>query len=254
MGKGVGASGWGFRRKFFTQRVVTPWNRLPKEAVDVPSLEAFKARLDVALGSLVCWLALHRAGGLKLDGHCGPFQTRPFNDMILWDDLRFYDLPNTVLPAQPGAFSPSYTQTRSLHGAQSLYFQLSRSHQQGLHHLPLVQICLRLHSQEEPHWRYPCVQPQCVGQRWLHWPLHWHRGTWRQGHPNGTTQAALSLGHSLGGQRSLLPLSQSTSVLDSCCATIRAVDAPRGPSRNDPTLGILRAFLWAPDQHSAARL
>ena len=28
-------------------------NRLPKEAVDAPSLEAFKARLDVALGSLV---------------------------------------------------------------------------------------------------------------------------------------------------------------------------------------------------------
>jgi len=52
------------RRKFFTQRVVTHWNRLPKEAVDAPSLEAFKARLDVALGSLVCWLAtLHMAGG-----------------------------------------------------------------------------------------------------------------------------------------------------------------------------------------------
>jgi len=29
------------------------WNRLPKKAVDAPSLEAFKARLDVALGSLV---------------------------------------------------------------------------------------------------------------------------------------------------------------------------------------------------------
>ena len=43
------------RRKFFTQRLVTHWNRLPKEAVDAPSLEAFKARLDVALGSLV-WL------------------------------------------------------------------------------------------------------------------------------------------------------------------------------------------------------
>ena len=27
--------------------------RLPKEVVDAPSLEAFKARLDVALGSLV---------------------------------------------------------------------------------------------------------------------------------------------------------------------------------------------------------
>ena len=32
-------------------------NRLPKEAVNAPSLEAFKARLDVALGSLVWWLA-----------------------------------------------------------------------------------------------------------------------------------------------------------------------------------------------------
>ena len=41
------------RRKFFTQRVVTHWNRLPKEIVDAPSLEAFKAGLDIALGSLV---------------------------------------------------------------------------------------------------------------------------------------------------------------------------------------------------------
>ena len=40
----------------FSRRVVTHWNRLSKEAVDAPSLEAFKARLDVALGSLVwCW-------------------------------------------------------------------------------------------------------------------------------------------------------------------------------------------------------
>jgi len=39
-------------------------NRLPKEAVDAPSLQAFKARLDVALGSLGCWLAtLHVVGG-----------------------------------------------------------------------------------------------------------------------------------------------------------------------------------------------
>ena len=56
------------RRKFFTHRVVTLWNRLPKEVVNAPSLEAFKARLDVALGSLVWWLVtLHIAGGLKLE-------------------------------------------------------------------------------------------------------------------------------------------------------------------------------------------
>ena len=66
------------RRRFFTQRVVTHWNRLPKEVVDAPSLEAFKARLDVALGSLVWWLVtLHVAGELKLGDHCGPFQPRP---------------------------------------------------------------------------------------------------------------------------------------------------------------------------------
>ena len=41
------------RRKFFTERVVRYWNRLPRKAVDAPSLEVFKARLDGALGSLV---------------------------------------------------------------------------------------------------------------------------------------------------------------------------------------------------------
>ena len=66
--------------------MVTHWNRLPREVVDAPSLDAFKGRLDVALGSLVWLLAtLHIAGGLKLDDHCGPFQPRPFYDsMILY--------------------------------------------------------------------------------------------------------------------------------------------------------------------------
>ena len=49
--------------------------------MDAPSLEEFKARLDVAQGSLVWWLAtLHVAGGLERDDHCGPFQPRPFYD------------------------------------------------------------------------------------------------------------------------------------------------------------------------------
>jgi len=41
------------RKKSFTMRVVRHWNRLPREAVDAPSLEVFKARLDRALSNLV---------------------------------------------------------------------------------------------------------------------------------------------------------------------------------------------------------
>jgi len=49
--------------------VVRCWNRLPKEFVDAPSLEAFMARLDEALSSLNSyWLAtLPIAGGMELD-------------------------------------------------------------------------------------------------------------------------------------------------------------------------------------------
>ena len=72
------------RRKFFTQRVVTRWIRLSKEVVDAPSLDAFKAGLDVALGSLVWWLATQpMEEGLKLDDHCGLFQPRPFGDSMI---------------------------------------------------------------------------------------------------------------------------------------------------------------------------
>jgi len=41
------------RKKFFTMKMVEPWNRLPREVVDAPSLETFKARLDGALSNLL---------------------------------------------------------------------------------------------------------------------------------------------------------------------------------------------------------
>jgi len=41
------------RKKFFIMWVARPWHRLPTEAVDVPSLEAFKTRLDGTLSNLV---------------------------------------------------------------------------------------------------------------------------------------------------------------------------------------------------------
>ena len=39
--------------KFFTERTVRCWNRFCREAVDAPSLEVSKTRLDGALASLV---------------------------------------------------------------------------------------------------------------------------------------------------------------------------------------------------------
>jgi len=55
------------RGNFFTKRVVRCWNRLPREIVDAPSLEAFKARLNGIVGSLIWWVAtLNMAGGLEL--------------------------------------------------------------------------------------------------------------------------------------------------------------------------------------------
>ncbi|KFP11102.1 hypothetical protein Z169_00786, partial [Egretta garzetta] len=41
------------RKKLFIMRVVKHWNRLPREVVEAPSLEAFKARLDGALSNLI---------------------------------------------------------------------------------------------------------------------------------------------------------------------------------------------------------
>ncbi|KFV60351.1 hypothetical protein N341_00800, partial [Tyto alba] len=41
------------RKQFFTMRAVRHWNRLPREAVDAPSLETFKVRLDGALSNLI---------------------------------------------------------------------------------------------------------------------------------------------------------------------------------------------------------
>jgi len=53
------------RKKFYRMRVVKHWHRLPREAVDAPSLETFKARLDGALSNLIqLKRALLTAGGL----------------------------------------------------------------------------------------------------------------------------------------------------------------------------------------------
>jgi len=41
------------RKNFFTLRMMEPWNRLPREVVESPSLEMFKTHLDEVLCSLL---------------------------------------------------------------------------------------------------------------------------------------------------------------------------------------------------------
>jgi len=49
------------QRNFFPLRVTEPWNRLPREIVESPSLEIFKTHLDKVLCSLL-WVTLLRQG------------------------------------------------------------------------------------------------------------------------------------------------------------------------------------------------
>lgn len=40
-------------KKIFPVRVMRHWNRLPREVVDAPYIEVFKARLNEALSNLI---------------------------------------------------------------------------------------------------------------------------------------------------------------------------------------------------------
>ena len=68
-------------KRFLT---VKHWDRLPSEVVNAPSLEAFKARLDGAVSSLVSReVSLLIAGGLELSDLKGHFQPKPFYESII---------------------------------------------------------------------------------------------------------------------------------------------------------------------------
>ena len=51
--------------KFFTERVMRRWHRMPRKIVVAPTMEAFKARLDRALGSLI-WCLIYWLAALPM--------------------------------------------------------------------------------------------------------------------------------------------------------------------------------------------
>ena len=71
------------RKTFYRVRGVKHWNRLPREMVDAPSLEAFKARLDGALSNLIqLKMSLLIAGELDQRTFQGVFQPKAFYDSM----------------------------------------------------------------------------------------------------------------------------------------------------------------------------
>ncbi|KAK4812297.1 hypothetical protein QYF61_014083 [Mycteria americana] len=83
-------------KKCLTMRVVRHWHRLPTEAVDAPSLEAFKVRLDGALSNLIQWkMSLPTAGGLDWIIFEGPFQPKPLCDSVCLPTIEHLIRPTT---------------------------------------------------------------------------------------------------------------------------------------------------------------
>ena len=70
-------------REFFTHRVARHRDKLPREAVDAPSLEVFKAKLDGDLGSLSWWrAAVPMDGSGNWMGFKSP--SNPSHSVFLW--------------------------------------------------------------------------------------------------------------------------------------------------------------------------
>ena len=87
-------------RKNFPLRVTEPWNRLPREAVESPSLEIFKTCVDKVLCSLF-WVTLLQQGGWTGD----PQRSLPTPTILgFCDSVKAVKGVNPVKQAQPEAY------------------------------------------------------------------------------------------------------------------------------------------------------
>jgi len=67
------------KKHFFAKTVAKPWNRLPREVVDAPSLSVFKRHLNNVLNNLVSfWSALNWSGCWTKMIVVGPCQIKYF--------------------------------------------------------------------------------------------------------------------------------------------------------------------------------
>ena len=72
------------RKNFFTLRVMEHWPRLPREAVESPSLEIFQPHLDAVLCSLLWVTLLGQGVGLG-----DPQRSPPTPAMLgFWDSVK----------------------------------------------------------------------------------------------------------------------------------------------------------------------
>ena len=71
------------KKRFFTERVVGHWNRLPREVVTAPSLSEFKEHLDKALSYGLVLGSPARSRELDSMILRSPFQLEIFYDSVL---------------------------------------------------------------------------------------------------------------------------------------------------------------------------
>ena len=82
------------RKNFFPLRVTEPWNRLPRGAVESPSLEIFQTRLDKVLCSLLWVTLLGQGVGLG-----DPQRALPTPNILWFCDSVWAEAVCTVSPA-----------------------------------------------------------------------------------------------------------------------------------------------------------